>query len=133
MPVSFFLIASTFPDTGISRKTDSACRSARMYRHYFCVHPSSVLPVTLDCPGSSTQTKENVMRKIILAAAVLSALTGSASALSIGSGNGNGNGNVGVGNGNGNGNAKTGSINCNINGNGKFVIENGTGNGNQTV
>ncbi|WP_210237176.1 hypothetical protein, partial [Mesorhizobium sp. M3A.F.Ca.ET.174.01.1.1] len=54
-------------------------------------------------PGCSTQTKENVMRKIILAAAVLSALTGTASAVSIGSGYGNGNGNVGAFNGNFNG------------------------------
>ncbi|UCI08053.1 hypothetical protein [Mesorhizobium sp. B1-1-8] len=81
-------------------------------------------------PGFATATKENVMRKIILAAAVLAALTGSASAFSVGSGNGNGNGNVGVGNGNGNGNANTGAFNGNFNGNGNFGIGNGNGNGN---
>ncbi|WP_181182755.1 hypothetical protein [Mesorhizobium sp. B3-1-9] len=133
MPVSFFPITSTFPDTGISRKTDGTCRSARIHGRYFCVHPWSVLSVILNWPGSSTQTKENVMKKIILAAAVLSALTGSASAFSVGSGNGNGNGNVGVGNGNGNGNANTGAFNGNFNGNGNFGAGNGNGNGNANM
>src|SRR5437660_1745894 len=68
-----------------------------MFRRLFCRHPCCVVSVIfVSAETFNTTTKQNVMKSIILAAAILSALTVSASALSIGSGNGNGNANVGV-------------------------------------